>query len=74
MGQEKPEILMTPYLLQELDYYKKKGVTFDKFVSVMRDFITVASYNFSELEETVAEMKQKVRFFFMIFLYFKIYD
>ena len=32
----------------------------DKFVPVMTDFITVATYNFSEVEEAYVEMKQKV--------------
>ena len=32
----------------------------DKFVSVMGDFCTVAAYNFLEVEETYADMKQKV--------------
>ena len=32
----------------------------DRFVSVMNQFATVASYNFSEVEESTAEMKQKV--------------
>ena len=49
---------------KELDFTKKKGIADgihqDKFVSVMRDFITVAAYNFSELEDQMKEMKQKV--------------
>lgn len=36
---------------------KERG---DKFVSVMGDFVTLASYNFSEIEEAYTEMKHKV--------------
>ncbi len=32
----------------------------DKFISVMKNFVTVASYNFSELEDSLNEMKTKV--------------
>ncbi|XP_064600215.1 disheveled-associated activator of morphogenesis 1-like [Liolophura sinensis] len=35
---------------------KERG---DKFVSVMGDFVTLASYNFSEIEEAYTEMKHK---------------
>ena len=49
---------------KELTYYQKKAICNDgrkdKFVSVMNDFVTVAAYNFSELEEQVIEMKQRV--------------
>ena len=33
-----------------------------KFVSVMTDFVAVASYNFSEIEEAYIEMISKVYF------------
>ncbi len=33
----------------------------DKFVTVMKNFVTVAAYNFSELEDALKEMKTKVR-------------
>ena len=33
----------------------------DKFVTVMKNFVTVAAYNFSELEDSLKEMKTKVR-------------
>ena len=48
---------------KELTYFQKKSICDgrkDKFVSVMNDFVTVAAYNFSELEEQVTEMKQRV--------------
>ncbi len=49
---------------KELGYHKKKCADSqtggDKFVSVMKDFITIANYNFSDLEDTRKEMKQKV--------------
>lgn len=48
---------------KELSYFEKKAIASDrrkdKFVSVMSDFVTVAAYNFSELEENVVDMKQK---------------
>ena len=51
------------HLLQEVEYHRAKGArtsSSDKFVSVMHDFISVAAYNFSELEDQVAEMTKKV--------------
>ena len=48
---------------QEIQYRKKQGYASsleDKFISVMSDFLSVAAYNFSELEEQVAEMKERV--------------
>ncbi|KAL3874321.1 hypothetical protein ACJMK2_037352 [Sinanodonta woodiana] len=48
---------------KELEYFKDKQVTpGDRFVTVMTEFATVASYNFSEVEESFAEMKQKFEF------------
>ncbi|XP_029633402.1 disheveled-associated activator of morphogenesis 1 isoform X3 [Octopus sinensis] len=45
---------------KELDFLRSHNTdSRDKFISVMTDFITVAAYNFSELEESYAEMKQK---------------
>lgn len=32
----------------------------DRFVTVMQDFCTVASYSFAEVEESYSEMHQKV--------------
>ena len=46
---------------KELDYFQNQPpVSGDRFVSVMNQFATVASYNFSEVEESTTEMKQKV--------------
>lgn len=59
----KQQYVLTAFL-QELKYQKKKkGVATspkDKFVPVMSDFITVASYNFTELEDLCTQMKVKV--------------
>ncbi|XP_014786070.1 disheveled-associated activator of morphogenesis 2 [Octopus bimaculoides] len=45
---------------KELEFLRSHNTdSRDKFISVMTDFITVAAYNFSELEESYAEMKQK---------------
>ena len=55
---------------KELSYFQKKAVVNDgrkdKFTTVMSDFVTVAAYNFSDLEDQVVEMKQKVGFTQMI--------
>ena len=62
-------------LLQEIDYQKKHDIVHgggggkDKFVSIMSDFVSIASYNFSEVEEQVMEMKEKVSFWLCIYLY-----
>ncbi len=50
---------------KELDYHRNISSNTecqqaDKFISVMKNFVTVASYNFSELEDSVTEMKIKV--------------
>lgn len=48
-------------LLQELHYQqsrtRERG---DKFVAVIGDFITVAGFSFSELEDQLSEAKDKV--------------
>ena len=49
---------------KEIDYQKKDAIanggnTKDGFVSIMSDFLSIATYNFSELEEQVTEMKEK---------------
>jgi len=38
----------------------KTGNPHDKFTTVMGDFITVASYKFSELDEKFKEMQERV--------------
>lgn len=47
--------------LQELQYQqsrtRERG---DKFVAVIGDFITVAGFSFSELEDQLSEAKDKV--------------
>lgn len=39
----------------------------DRFVPVMSDFITVASFSFSELEDLLNEARDKVRIPFKVF-------
>ena len=47
---------------KEVDYVKTKlDSPHDRFVTVMQDFCTVASYNFIEVEEAYTEMREKVR-------------
>lgn len=49
-------------LFQELDYQKRRmRESGDRFVPVMSDFITVASFSFSELEDLLNEARDKVR-------------
>lgn len=38
----------------------------DRFVPVMSDFITVASFSFSELEDLLSEARDKVRMHFEV--------
>ncbi len=49
---------------KELEHHRKlaapPGSRPDKFVTVMKNFVTVAAYNFSELEDSLKEMKSKV--------------
>lgn len=46
---------------KELEFFQNQAPeTGDRFVTVMNQFATVASYNFSEVEESSTEMKQKV--------------
>ncbi|XP_059163759.1 disheveled-associated activator of morphogenesis 2-like [Physella acuta] len=46
---------------KEVEFFEKKlNITSqDKFVSVMKDFCTVAAYNFTSVEDSYNEMKQK---------------
>lgn len=39
----------------------KSGHPDDRFIQVMSDFITVAGYKYSELEEKFKEMEERVR-------------
>ena len=49
------------YFTKEIVLFKKQSVDGDvRFVSVMTDFVAVASYNFSEIEEAYTEMINKV--------------
>ena len=45
-----------------MSYFKTKnsGTRGDKFTSVMSDFLSVATYNFSELEDQQKDMKDRV--------------
>ena len=48
---------------QELDYQRRNGLSTspnDKFVTVMGGFVSVATYNFQELEEQVQEARENV--------------
>lgn len=55
-------------LFQELDYQKRRmRESGDRFVPVMSDFITVASFSFSELEDLLNEARDKVRTPFEVF-------
>ncbi|KAL4238139.1 Dishevelled associated activator of morphogenesis 2 [Mactra antiquata] len=48
---------------KELTYFENQmKADGDRFVSVMSQFATVASYNFSEVEESYTEMKQKYEY------------
>ncbi|XP_076441930.1 disheveled-associated activator of morphogenesis 1-like isoform X2 [Babylonia areolata] len=45
---------------KEVDFFKTKLENpHDRFVTVMQDFCTVASYSFTEMEEALSEMKSK---------------
>ena len=49
------------FISQELDFLKSREMgRSDRFVPAMSDFITIAAYKFSEMEEMLVEMKQKV--------------
>ena len=51
---------------KELEYFENQSIIpGDRFVSVMTQFATVASYNFSEVEETYGDMKKKVSYIFL---------
>lgn len=46
---------------KELKFFENTTPRFgDRFVTVMNQFATVASYSFSEVEENYGDMKQKV--------------
>lgn len=47
---------------QELEYQKDQPQTYgDKFVSVVSQFITVAGFSFSEVEDSLQDAKDSVR-------------
>lgn len=53
---------------QELQYQQNQARDRgDKFVPVVGDFITVASFSFSELEELLNEAKDKVIIYLFIY-------
>lgn len=48
-------------LMQELEFQKKSPQQYgDKFVSVVSQFITVASFSFSDVEDSLSEAKELV--------------
>lgn len=50
-------------MFKELEYQKSQPPQpGDKFVSVVSQFITVASFSFSDVEDLLAEAKDLVRF------------
>lgn len=60
------QFLLTPspplfFVQQELEYQKKRPQELgDKFVSVVSQFITVASFSFSDVEDSLTEAKDLV--------------
>lgn len=47
--------------MQELEYQKQRPQEYgDKFVSVVSQFITVASFSFSDVEDSLGEAKELV--------------
>lgn len=58
-----PRLTAVPSVLQELKFQQTQSshLPKDKFVSVVSQFITVASFSFSEVEESFLEAKQVVR-------------
>jgi dishevelled associated activator of morphogenesis len=48
---------------KEVEYQKASSLSqrYPKFITVMNDFLSVASYNFSELDDQFNEAKNKVR-------------
>lgn len=58
-----PRLTTMPPVLQELKFQQTQSshVPKDKFVSVVSQFITVASFSFSEVEESFLEAKEVVR-------------
>ena len=52
------------FLSQELEFQKKRPQEHgDKFVSVVSQFITVASFGFSDVEDSLTEAKELVSLF-----------
>lgn len=48
-------------MLQELEFQKSRPqVTGDKFASVVSQFVTVASFSFSDVEDSLQEAKELV--------------
>jgi hypothetical protein len=46
---------------QEVEYFRHKLENpHDRFVTVMQDFCTIATYSFTEVEDSLVEMKKKV--------------
>lgn len=58
-----PHLTAVPSVLQELKFQQTQSshLPKDKFVPVVSQFITVASFSFSEVEESFLEAKQVVR-------------
>lgn len=51
-----------PFSQQELEYQRGQPQTHgDKFVSVVSQFITVAGFSFSEVEDSLQDAKELVR-------------
>ena len=54
---------------KELEFHRSQGSSGqngDRFVVVMKEFITMATYKFSELEDAFQDMKQSVRAIFRV--------
>ena len=49
----------------------KSGNAHDRFVQVMSDFITVAGYKYSELEDKFKEMQDRVSTYYHVFISLK---
>lgn len=54
-------LVLPVYIQQELEFQKSKSSqSGDKFVSVVSQFITVASFSFSDVEDSLTEAKELV--------------
>lgn len=54
-------LFLCPLYSQEFEYQKKRPQELgDKFVSVVSQFITVASFSFSDVEDSLTEAKELV--------------